>query len=100
MTWVHWTIHAILVSSLLAVYAGGQVSKKIEVAAARHAERANCTARMSEIVTAQNAQIQAAVDEARAAADAIERTPDEAAEIEALCNRSASCRSRVGNKGD
>lgn len=62
--------------------------------AARVTERAACDSRIQQIETAINAASDDATDKAIAAADAMEQTPDVPADLLALCNRSASCRSR------
>lgn len=96
--WFHWTAHGILVAALLAVYSGMAVNKKLEIAGVQRAEMSACNARIAEMARETDVAIKLAADEARAAADMIERTPEEVAELQALCNRSASCRSRT--KGD
>ena len=53
-----------------------------------------CNLRVGEIETAHNKAVSDAVEEARRAAREVAPTPEARAELVALCNRSASCRSR------
>lgn len=63
-----------------------------KVQAAKDQGRIECNRRVDELARAHDQAIDAAVDEAVAAADAV--APD--SELAALCGRSASCRDRGG----
>lgn len=64
------------------------------VAAERNKGVITCNARVGEIERAHNAAVAEAVEAARRAAEAVTPTPETPAEIIALCQKSASCRSR------
>lgn len=74
--------------------------EKVLVAAAisttRDAGVVTCNARVAEIERAHNEAIDASVDEAIAAADAMLPTPAEMVALQRLCDASIGCRSRRG----
>lgn len=78
-------------------YGAARIRASFEVAAAVKAEKAagnaRCVAKISELEATHNSQVDAAASDAVEAGEAIE-TPDDDAEIIAICKRSASCRSR------
>jgi hypothetical protein len=61
---------------------------------ARNDARIECNARVAEITRAHDAAIDASVDEAIAAADAILPTPAEMVALQKICDASMGCRSR------
>lgn len=79
-------------------YSAMLVREKIVVDGAVKAERnrgvISCNARVGEIERIHNKAVETAVEEARRAAEAVTPTPETPAEILALCQQSASCRSR------
>ena len=80
-----------------ATWSGMMLREKIVVSGAVRAERdqgvITCNARVGQIEAAHNKAIADAVAEARSAAEQIGAVETDA-EIKALCQRSASCRSR------
>lgn len=83
----------------LVTYGAMAVREKIAVTSNVKAERrlqdSACQVRIEDVVRARNGEIDAAVRQAREAANAIDATPEDAAEISKLCARSASCRSQA-----
>lgn len=88
----------LLAASGPVTYGYMKVHEAIVVSAAVKAERRQgvvaCNVRVGEIERKHNEGVDQAADDAIAAADQIERTPDEMEALKALCKRSASCRSR------
>ena len=71
------------------------VMVRASIRATRIEEQSACNDRVAQIALATNSAVDKAVAEAVAAANEAQATPDTPADILALCNKSASCRSRV-----
>ncbi len=88
----------IAIAAPVVVYAAMDVRTSIAVnnavVAERTAQEAVCTGRLKAVAAIHNEAVAKAAASARAAADAIDRTPETAAELAALCARSSSCRTR------
>ena len=65
------------------------------VKATKVKDGAVCDSRVAQVARAHDKEVDDEVDEAVAAADAIPPTPQTPVEIVSLCQKSASCRSRV-----
>lgn len=88
----------IAVAAPFVVYAVMTVQSAFDVRAAvaseRNRQETACSARVSDIGRQHNEAVARAAEEARQAAEAVGRTPETVAELTALCQKSASCRSR------
>ncbi len=100
MGWVMALLGALAGAALSGglTYGAMLVREQIVVDGAVTAERnkgvLTCNARVGEIERVHNTAVTEAVEEARRAAEAVTPTPETPAEIVALCQKSASCRSR------
>ena len=94
------TIWAVVGSILAggAMYGTMLVREAVVIAGVRQTERnaatVVCNARVAEIERAHNAAIDASVDEAIAAVDAVVPTPAEMVARQKICDESLGCRSR------
>lgn len=81
-----------------AMYGTMLVREKVVIAGVRQAERnaatVACNARVAEVTRAHDAAIDASVDEALAAVEALTPTPAELAALQLICDKSLGCRSR------
>lgn len=79
-------------------FVGTTAYNKIELISAVKAERNEgiraCNARVATIEQTLNDVVASKVKAALEASNAVEKTPEDKAQLSALCNRSASCRDR------
>jgi hypothetical protein len=95
---ISWIIMGVLAISPFVTYGAMAVREKIvtsgAVKAERVAQRAICDSRVAEVGRRHNEMVAEGAREALEAARTVSATPDSLAEVQALCARSASCRSR------
>jgi hypothetical protein len=93
-----WIILGFMALAPVITYGAMVVREKIVTAGAvraeRVAQRAICDSRVAEVGRRHNEMVAEGAREALEAARTVSATPDSLAEVQALCARSASCRSR------
>lgn len=91
-------LSVLFIAAPFVTYGAMAVRERIVVSGAIKAERAAgivaCNSRVSQIEAATNAAVAAGIADANSAANEIGVTPAAAAELQAICDMSASCRSR------